>query len=249
MAGASRVFHVAGVNELCPRSVDALYQTNVAGTRRVVAAAAEAGVPRVVVTSSVTAGPGTHSAYARSKALAETAAFETGSRFDIDVVVVRPASVQGPGRVDGSARLLRYLLARRYPPVADTTISVVDVDDCARSHLLAAQHGRPGTAYVVSAGWLDTREAVAVVAEAASRVIRPVVLPGPLIRALAFGPALAGEVWPRIGFCREMLATLLSEHRHDGTEAARELGFSYLPPAATLERAVWWLLGPGAVSV
>ncbi|RPI25598.1 MAG: NAD-dependent epimerase/dehydratase family protein, partial [Actinobacteria bacterium] len=53
--GCAVVFHVAGVNDACPRDAAPMYRVNVDGTRIVVAAAAAAGVPRVVFTSSAAA--------------------------------------------------------------------------------------------------------------------------------------------------------------------------------------------------
>ena len=66
------------------------------------------------------------------------------------VVAVNPASVQGAGRTGGSARLLLDLVAGRFPVVVDTWLSLVDVEDCAVGHVLAAHRGIPGERYVLS---------------------------------------------------------------------------------------------------
>lgn len=248
MAGCRTVFHVAGLNTMCPDRSRDLFVTNVVGTRLVVEAAAAARVRRVVVTSSVTAGGVPRSRYARSKAVSEAVAFQKGIARDVEVVAVRPVSVQGPGRTEGSARLLLALARMRRPLLVNTAISLIDVDDCAQSHLLAAVKGRPGSAYVISCGSIATREAVATVGGAIGRQIRPLMVPKALAWALLFGPAMAGDVWPgSVGFCRDALATLLTEHHHDGSAAAAELGLVYRSPAATLERAVRWYQQVGLV--
>ena len=93
MSDCDVVFHVAGVNTLCPRDAGELYRTNVGGPSAAVQAAAVAGVTRVVVTSSV-AGIGAApsvvadertpsegvfpSHYARSKNEGERAALAAG---------------------------------------------------------------------------------------------------------------------------------------------------------------------------
>lgn len=241
MAGCSVGFHAAGVNTMCARDVREMFLVNVAGTRRVVEAAAEAGVSRVVLTSSVTAGGPITSAYARSKQLGEAAGFAAAAEQAIEVVAVRPASVQGPGRTEGSAQLLIYLLRSRRPWVVDAAFSIVDVDDCAESHLRAAQRGEPGVAYVVSGGTVTSREIAALLADAVGREAHPRVVPGRVAAMVGFLPAIVGDLWPGDApFCREALATMVIDHRHDGTVAARELGFAYRSVGATLARAAHW---------
>ena len=61
---------------------------------------------------------------------------------------MNPSSVQGPGRIGGSSRLLLDLVNGKLPVLVDTSVSIVDVQDCTRAHLLAETHGRtraPGT--------------------------------------------------------------------------------------------------------
>jgi dihydroflavonol-4-reductase len=248
MAEAQVVYHAAGVNALCPRSPKEMFLTNVVGTRHVVDAAADAGVGRVVLTSSVSAGEPITSAYGLSKTLGEVAGFERGETRGVEVVAVRPASVQGPGRVDGSARLLLYLLRTQRPWIVEATISIVDVDDCAESHLRAAQRGEPGRAYVVSSGTVGTSEVAALLSDAVGREVRPRSISREAAFLLGFLPAMIGDVWPGgAPLCREALKTMLAPHRHDGLPAARTLGFSYRPVGATLARAAEWYQRAGLI--
>jgi len=175
-AGADLVVHAAGVVAACRRDPGAMLRTNVIGTRNVVAAAATSGVERLVHTSSAstigelagqTAREDTPhrgwflSSYERSKAEAEAAAFSLGRELGLDVVVVNPASVQGPGRVDRFARLLLAAATGRLPFVVATTFSFVDVTDCARGHVAAAAKGRAGERYLLSGATLRTDDALA----------------------------------------------------------------------------------------
>ena len=68
----------------------------------------------------------------------------------IEVVSVNPASVQGPGRATGTARLLLDYLNGRLKVVVDSTISLVDIADCTEGHLRAEARGKPGERYVLS---------------------------------------------------------------------------------------------------
>ena len=174
MHGCDTVFHVAGVNAICLRDPNAMFRTNVDGSASVVRAASRAGITRVVFTSSAaTIGEprgvvGTEdaphrgtflSAYERSKFLAERRVLELGTELGVDVVCVNPSSVQGPGRTEGSARLLIGLVNARLPVVVETFLSIVDVDDCTKGHLAAETRGRAGERYLLSGASLTTTRA------------------------------------------------------------------------------------------
>jgi len=159
MRGVRTVFHAAGINAMCQRDPGPMLHANVEGSAAVVRAASAAKVSRVVHTSSAaTIGEATGvigredtphrgsflSQYERSKLLAERKVLALGSELGVPVVCVNPSSVQGPGRVGGSSRLLLDLVNGRLPVLVDTYVPIVDVDDCTEAHLLAELHGAPG---------------------------------------------------------------------------------------------------------
>ncbi len=262
MSGCGVVFHVAGVNTMCPADPEAMYRTNVAGVRAVVTAAAEAGVRRIVLTSSAaaigesegtianeeTAHAGVFlSHYARSKYLGELAFFEAASRVGIEAVAVSPSSVQGPGRAGGSTLILRLALNMRRPVAIDTTLSIVDVDDCANAHLLAAERGANGSRYLISGASITVGEAVELLSEIVDRPIEPIMLPR-VFATLAYPlVAMAGLVRGDRPICVEMLRTLLHGHRIDVSHSIGDLGMSYTPIAETFNRTVQWLAQEGFV--
>lgn len=264
MSGCDIVYHVAGINTMCPGDPGVMYRVNVDLVRAVVRAAAAAGVRRIVLTSSAAAigeptgviaderTPHTGrflSNYARSKYLGERAFFDEAARREIEAVAVNPSSVQGPGRADGSALFLRYALSIRRPVVIDTTLSIVDIDDTARAHLAAGIRGRPGHRYLISGASVGIREAVAMLGEAAGRLIDPIVLPrwaGESAYPLAAAAGLIGGDQP---VCIEMLRTLLHGHRFDASRSIDELGIAYTPLDDTLERTVDWLADEGFVQL
>jgi dihydroflavonol-4-reductase len=256
MRGCSSVFHVAGVNAMCARDARPMLRTNVEGAAAVVRAAAAAKVARVVHTSSAatigepagqtgredTPHRGSFlSAYERSKFLGERRVLELGEELRTPVVCVNPSSVQGPGRVDGSARLLLDLVNGRLPVLVDTWLSVVDVEDCTAAHLLAERHGVPGRRYLVSGASFDVRTAVTLLREAWGRPGRVWFAPRPLATV---GGAVVGGIGRILGrdgrICPETVRTLLHGHRFDASRSIRELGLSYTPIEATIERALSW---------
>jgi dihydroflavonol-4-reductase len=263
MRGCEVVYHAAGVNALCFRDPSPLFEVNVRGSRNVVQAAAEAGVGRVVYTSSAatlgesrgTVGGETSphrgsflSSYERSKFEAEQAVLASASELGIEVVSVNPASVQGPGRATGSARLLLDYVNGKLKTVVDSTISLVDIADCTEGHLLAEARGRPGERYVLSGATLTVREGVQLL-ERLTGIDEPV---RSLPPAVAMAAAVALETAARLRrttprVCRDLVRTVLHGHAYDGSRAARELGLRYTPVEETIRRTVAWFVEQGLV--
>jgi dihydroflavonol-4-reductase len=260
-AGADLVVHAAGTVASCRRDPSAMLRTNVVGTRNAVTAAARAGVPRFVLTSSaVTIGerPGEvaredtrHrgwfvSAYERSKAEAEAAAFALARDLGLEVVAVNPASVQGPGRVDGTARLLIAAARGRLPFFVRTRVSFVDVADCASGHVLAATAGRPGERYLLSGATLSSENALEIVRALAGRGRRPIGLPASTVIAAAGAIEAAYRLARRDPpICREVAVAIAHGRVYDGSRATRELGLRYTPPEETIRRTLAWLRETG----
>ncbi|HYN52545.1 MAG TPA: NAD-dependent epimerase/dehydratase family protein, partial [Thermoleophilaceae bacterium] len=145
MEGCALVYHVAGVNTLCPTDPAMLFHVNVRGAETAVRAAARAEVPRVVLTSSaaslgepegsVGSEDSAHrdsylSVYERSKHEGEIAAFAAARSAGVELVSINPSSVQGPGRAGGTGRIMIAYLNGRLRAFVDTHISIVDIADC-----------------------------------------------------------------------------------------------------------------------
>ena len=261
MRGCDVVYHAAGVNAFCLRDPAPMFRANVDGTRTVVDAAARASVRRVVYTSSAAtlgeaAGTVGHegsqhrgwflSSYERSKFEAERTAVAAARRRGIELVCVNPASVQGPGRTRGTARLLLDLVTGRLPAVVDSRLSVVDVADCAAAHILAEERGQPGERYVLCGAVLTTREALELLAQVANVQLRVRFVPAWL--AAAAGAGAEGQARlrrRRARVCRELVRTLVHGHAYDGSRAERELGLRYTPVRASLERTLRWYADHG----
>lgn len=263
MAGCGTVFHAAGMNAFCLKDPSPLTTVNVGGSVNVVRAAARAGVARVVYTSSgstIGEEPGTvgredspHrgtfiSDYEHSKFLAEGAVLAAAAEVGVGVVSVNPASVQGPGRTGGTARLLINYLNGRLRFFVETSLSLVDVDDCARGHLLAETAGVPGERYLLCGACLTTGEALAIVARLGGVTRKVHTLP-PRVAVAGAGlvEAVAGVLGRKPPVCREQARGLTHGHRYDGSKATRDLGLDYTPVEETLARTVAWYLQHGYV--
>jgi dihydroflavonol-4-reductase len=259
--GCELVYHVAGINTLCPGDRALMLRTNVDGAASVTRAAAQAGVRRLIHTSSAAAvgeAQGTvgredspHrgsylSVYERSKHLSEGAVFRAAAGTGLEVVFVNPASVQGPGRASGTGKLLIAFLNGRLRVFIDTTISIVDVADCVRGHVLAAQRGASGARYLLCGAVLPITEAFELAGRIAGVSGRPLVLPPAVARSAGAIVELAYRALRRSPpICREMVETMLHGHRYDGSRAARELGITYTPVQETLRRTIEWAAAEG----
>ncbi|MBV9093290.1 MAG: NAD-dependent epimerase/dehydratase family protein [Streptosporangiaceae bacterium] len=264
LEGCGVVYHAAGVNSFCLADPAPMERVNVDGSANVVAAAAAAGVSKIIYTSSAAAigeAPGTvgseasaHrgwflSAYERTKYLAELRVMREAAQRSVDVVCVSPSSVQGPGRVGGTARLLLAYLNGSMKFLVNTRLSFLDVADCTAGHLLAEQHGKPGERYLLNAGTFTTRDLIRLVATTTGIERRVMWLPGKAAMAAAVtveAAARAARRKPPV--CREMMRTLLNGHTYDGSRAERELGLHYTPVKDTIARTLRWYSENGYIA-
>lgn len=264
MEGVEVVYHLAGINSFCLADPAPMMRANIDGSRMVVTAAGEAGVRRLVYTSSAaTLGEpegsvgredsphrGSYlSAYEKSKHLAEEAVFAAASAVALDVVAVNPSSVQGPGRATGTGKIIVDLVNGKLPAIVHTRLSIVDIEDCARGHLLAEARGLPGQRYVLNGFTVTIEEAVAMLSAALDRPVPVRFVPG----VVATGAAAAVEAVARLRgrkpkVCREMVRTMLHGHAYDGSRATRELGLEYTPAAETVRRLVAWFRTEGLIT-
>ncbi|MEM8543437.1 MAG: hopanoid-associated sugar epimerase [Cyanobacteria bacterium P01_H01_bin.119] len=167
MAGCQALFHIAAHYSLWQRDRDALYRSNVLGTRNCLAAAKRAGISRTVYTSSVAAigtrpdgAPvdETHQSppeklighYKKSKYWAEQEAIQA-AKAGQSVVIVNPTSPIGPWDIKPTPTgdiILRFL-RQQMPFYMDTGLNFIDVRDVAWGHLLALEKGTSGDRYIL----------------------------------------------------------------------------------------------------
>lgn len=254
MQGVSRVFHVAGSTSLKSQDRAAVWETNVKGTRVVLESALDAGVERVVHTSSVSAigaadsrRPIDESAafelghlgitYVNSKHEAEVEALRIGAR-GLPVVIVNPSYVLGPDAPSGSSMdLVKRFLLRRIPAYVDGGLNIVDVRDVAAGHLLADEHGTVGERYILSARNFTLDRLFADLGRISGVDPPALKLPGPLLLA-ALEAGLRARM--RLPAAPDEVRSAMLWWTFKNTKAKRELGFDPRPHEETLEEAVAW---------
>ena len=265
MAECEFVFHVAADYRLWARNGQELYDSNVEGTRNVLQAARDAGVRRVVYTSSVaTMGFGNNGRltdestpvsianmigdYKRSKFMAERSAIEAGQAGQ-NVVIVNPTTPIGERDIKPTptGRIVVDFLRRKFPAYVDTGLNLVDVVDCAEGHLLAMEKARPGERYILGGENLTLKQILDKLAVITG-------LPSPKVKlpyAMAYATGVVDTLVTGTIRKREPRVTLDSVRMGRKkmfvtcAKAERELGWNPRPVDDALRRAAEWFQAKG----
>jgi dihydroflavonol-4-reductase len=265
--GCGIVFHVAALYSFWGHSRREMYATNVDGTRHVLQAAWDAGVDRVVHTSSVAALglrndglPADETTgvdprlvvgdYKRSKLLAQYVALEF-ARKGLPVVLVNPSFPVGPydTKPTPTGQVIVDFLNRRMPAYVRTGMNVVAVKDVAAGHVLAGESGRDGEIYILGGENLMMRRLLELLAQISGLPAPRVCIPSLPLLALSHAAAVSAVVTrrtPRITPDTIRMSRHLMFYRSD--KAIRELGLPQTPVAQALERAVEWFETSGLAS-
>ena len=266
LEGVRRVFHVAADYRLWARHPREIYQTNVTGTRSLLATARRAGVERFVYTSTVATiavprpGPLPNEAiraeleemighYKRSKFLAEQEAFRAATA-GLPVVIVNPTTPVGPGdwKPTPTGRMIVDFLNGRMPAYVDTGLNVVPVEDAAAGHLLAAERGRVGERYILGGRNMALKAILDALSAVTGRPAPRLRLPHAVALFAGYADGIASRLLgrePRI----PLEGVRMARHKMfvDGSRAVSELGFAPGSVEAALERAVRWYESKGYV--
>lgn len=265
VTGCEALFHVAADYRLWTPRPEEIYETNVTGTRNIMAAAANAGVSRVVYTSSVaTLGTNRNGTpadeetpvtlddmighYKRSKFLAEAEVRELAGK-GFAVVIVNPSAPVGPRdiRPTPTGRMIVEAAAGRMPAYVDTGLNIVHVDDVAIGHRLAFERGQVGERYILGGSNLSLREILGEIAAIVGRPPPRIRLPHNLVLAIAYVAEavtrLRGRGEPMTTVDSVRMAKKLMFFSCD--KARRDLGFKPRPARVALEDAVAWFRAHG----
>jgi dihydroflavonol-4-reductase len=262
--GADGAFNCMGIFEQWMPDPGIFDRVNAEGARNVVAAAREAGVSRVVHTSTfdvfhaerggtvredLLADYPKRTPYERSKQRAEELVLAEADR-GTEVVICNPAGVYGPGPWAGTGidGMLRDALRRRLPALPPGGLSMAFADDVAAAHLAAFESGAAGGRYILADGYATGREIVAAAVEAAGRGWVPPRIPAAVARGLAHGGEAASRLLnrpPLLGVGQ--LHFLLWEARADSSKAREQLGVQFRPWQEGIPATVEWMLHAGRI--
>ena len=266
--GCDAVFHLAADYRLWTLDPDAMYRVNVDGTLHLIRAAVDAGVERIVYTSSVAtlglnldrspADEETPSSltdmvghYKRSKFMAEEAVGKEVEARALPVVIVNPSAPVGPRDIKPTptGQIILDAALGRMPAYMDTGLNVAHVDDVAAGHLLALERGESGRRYILGGTDMTLREILEVVA----RLLGTRAPKVRLAPAVVYPIAVVNEAWarltrkpPRVPLDGVRMAKKHMYFRSD--RAIREIGYHARPAEDAIRDALDWFRSAGYLS-
>ena len=260
VSGCDNLFHVAADYRLWVPDPETMYAINVNGTQALIMAAAEAGIKRIVYTSSVATlglnpdgSPANEETpsnlatingyYKRSKYQAEQIVKKLTDDHHLPLIIVNPSTPIGPGdvRPTPTGRIVVDTLMGRMPAYVNTGLNIAHVDDIAQGHLLAYQQGKPGERYILGGDNMMLLQILQTIDEINGTRINRIRMPVNLMLPLAWcmeKMATVTHTEPRATLDSIRMAKKLMFF--SSAKAHRELGYQYRPAIEALKDAVRW---------
>lgn len=266
LKGCDTLYHVAAYFAHWSLNKDLFYEVNVEGTKTVLAEALAQGLEKVVYTSTSSA-IGSHGAGNLVKEDAEFNLWKTGDHYSISkylaeiearkicdkglpVVMVNPTLVIGVRDIKPtpSGKLIVDIVNGDMPGYIDGAINIIDVEDVARGHLLAAKKGGIGERYIFGNENVTVGDFFTLVAEIAG--VKPPRLKLPYGIALLLGhmfdiQARITKKPPVISVSQVRIGNM-GEH-FDNSKAVSELGLPLTPIRTTVENTIVWFTENGYI--
>ena len=273
LEGADVLIHLAGVISFARKDRQRMYDVNVEGTRAALAAAARAGVGRMIHVSSVAA-----LGYARDGAAPVDESFrfdwDEAQRLDkhymlskraadehvraragsVDATIVYPGLMIGPGDRTNALKFIGPVARGTLPLVTPGGTNIVDVRDVARGIASVALHRPSGSEYILSGTNVTFGSLAAEIAKALGTRISPVTVPRHAGGAIRLAAALAEALLPTTpALTADNADSAFRKRYYSNARAGAELGWKpEIPLETTLRDTIQWLqehdylaLGPG----
>src|SRR4029077_6642804 len=258
MKGVRRVFHVAADYRLWAKRSQDIYDSNVGGTKNLLAAAKAAGGAQLIYTSTVATiavdrlelpNEFTDSKleemighFKRSKWMAEREALKA-AKEGLPVIVAMPTTPVGPWdwKPTPTGKIIVDFLNGSMPGYVETGLNFVGVEECAAGHLLVAEKGKIGERYLLGGENLTLKQLLDTLARITGLRAPSMKIP----HGVALGAAYASTIFSRMigrvpGITIE--GVKIAQHMMfvDFARAQKELGFKPGAVSAALDRAVRW---------
>jgi dihydroflavonol-4-reductase len=264
VGGCRYLFHVAADYRLWVPDPDAMFRSNVEGTRDLLTAAISAGVERVVYTSSVatlglvpegSADEETPSSaedmigpYKRSKFLAEEVVRRLVAELGLPAIIVNPSTPLGARdlKPTPTGRLILEAARGHMPGFVDTGLNIVHVDDVAAGHLAAAETGRIGERYILGGENISLEHLLAEVAQLVGTRPPHVRVPYSVAYPVAIGAELVARATGREPFITVDGVRMARKRMFfSSAKACREFGYRPRPAREAIADAVAWFRANG----
>lgn len=259
--GADGVFHVAADYRIWVPDEATMMRTNLDGTRNLMLACLDAGVGRIVYTSSVAVlgvspdpeggdentpsrfadmiGP-----YKQSKFLAEEAVKTLIRERDLPAVIVNPSTPIGPRDIKPTptGRMIVEAAKGNMPGYVNTGLNIAHVDDVADGHLVAFDKGRIGERYILGGHNLSLKDILDLVAGITDHAGPKVRLPHGIVLPIAhiaeWAAKLTGNSEPFMTVDGVRMSKKYMYFK--SSKALGELGYAPRPAEQAISDAIRW---------
>jgi dihydroflavonol-4-reductase len=265
MSGVKHVFHVAADYRLWAKHPQEIYDSNVGGTKNLLAAAKNAEIEQLIYTSTVATiavdrpelpNEATDAKleemighYKRSKWMAEQEVLRA-AKEGFPAIVAMPTTPVGPWdwKPTPTGKIILDFLNGRMPGYVETGLNFVGVEECAAGHLLVSERGKVGERYLLGAENLTLKGLLDVLAKITGLRAPAMKIP----HGVALGVAYVESAFSRLIGKEPQIpveGVRIAQHKMfvDCSRAREELGFQPGAVAAALERAVRWYQANGYV--
>lgn len=267
MNGVQYVFHVAADYRLWSPDPNEIIQNNIDGTRTVMTAALNAGVEKIIYTSSVatidilqnkTVADETYilnaqeavGAYKKSKVLAEQIVLELVKNEGLPAIIVNPSTPIGPRdiRPTPTGRIIIEAALGRMPAFVDTGLNIVHVDDVAKCQLLALSKGRVGERYIIGGENMTLAEMLKIIADLTGRPAPFMRLPRLMVYPFAYASEIKARITGQEPFATIDGLRMAKKHMYfSSLKAERQLGYKARPATLAIEEALFWFKSVGYI--
>ncbi len=240
-----------------------IYDVNLAGTKNMIEAAAEAGVKRIVYVSSIAAldysklpakenngyNPDRRDMYYNSKNDGEKLAFELAKKHQIELVAVLPSAMIGSeafAPLNVSYNIINLILKKQIPVETNITLNWIDVKDVAEGCYLAATRGRNGERYILSnEKCMSIKETTKIAQQLFPElnIKLPVAVPKPILFMVAWLMETGSKITRKEPLLTTKDIAMFSglQQDFDISKARTELGFTPKMPLQALTEAMMYL--------
>lgn len=264
VSGCDEVYHVAAFAKSWAKDPKLFYEVNVGGTINLIEASKDAGVKRMVVTSTAGAiGPApkgklvTEDQYRRVDFYGdyESSKFIMNEKIldyvrkGMDIRIVCPTRIFGPGNLDSKGSTMTQIL-RSYVKgkwkiqlgSGTDRANYVFIDDVVQGHLLAMEKGRAGEKYLIGSFNESFAGLMRTLAEVSGKKYRLYKIPFGL---LGFYANVVGGIANVFNFdpviTKDWVSKLHQNWEADISKAANELGFKPTLKEEALKKTVKWI--------
>jgi len=266
LADCDTLFHLANVSKWWLRDKKQYFDVNIKGTKTILEQAERSGVKKVIFTSSVSAIRQPHgvlsredlehcgkfeSEYGRSKYLAEQEVLKFNKKSSLDIVILNPGVVIGPGDFKIFGKMVIEFLNNRlkFRAFDQSYVPLVYIDDVVDAHIKAIDNCKPGEKYILVSENIKIIDLYKMGNKISGDPIPPFEMPAFIIKIMAYFYELKAMInggYPKLAV--DAVNAMQQGACASNKKAIEELGINFMPIEIALEKTIKWYKDNGHVN-